>query len=193
MHGTDQRFRRAVEFVLEHETVYKPGHWGQPGFETYECDGDDPGGLTKFGIDQRSHPGLNIKALTRERAIEIYAHEYWTPVRASELPDGFAEVCFDIAVNNGRGQAVMLLQRACQQTAAPALVVDAHIGPKTIAAAREAGVDGVRRLLELRHGFYRQLAADKPRMHKYLRGWLNRNCDLANLVGVTSPLVQRLV
>jgi len=33
----------------------------------YEDDKDDPGGATKFGIDQRSHPHVDIRNLTAEQ------------------------------------------------------------------------------------------------------------------------------
>src|SRR6478735_11274468 len=38
----------------------------------YENVPGDPGGPTKYGIDQRSHPDVNIRALTKEQAKAIY-------------------------------------------------------------------------------------------------------------------------
>jgi Glycosyl hydrolase 108/N-acetylmuramoyl-L-alanine amidase len=37
----------------------------------------DPGGETKFGICKRYHPDVDIKNLSREGAMAIYAREYW--------------------------------------------------------------------------------------------------------------------
>jgi lysozyme family protein len=48
--------------------VFKDGHDGDFAFAIAERDPDDPGGLTKFGIDQRSHPTVDINALRLEQA-----------------------------------------------------------------------------------------------------------------------------
>lgn len=42
----------------------------------------DPGGLTKFGISQRSYPFLDIRNLTVEQAVQIYYEDYWLRSRA---------------------------------------------------------------------------------------------------------------
>ena len=75
------RFLAAIAFVLKWETVFD-----RRGNPIAEHDPDDPGGLTKFGIDQRSHPHLNIAKLTKPDAIGVYHRDYWLPVRAHELP-----------------------------------------------------------------------------------------------------------
>ena len=71
--------------------------------EAYEDDPDDPGGRTKYGIDQRSHPNVDIRNLTRDQAKAIYRRDYWDAVKADELPPGLRLVVVDIAVNNGKG------------------------------------------------------------------------------------------
>ncbi|KIE59465.1 hypothetical protein A946_01985 [Methylacidiphilum kamchatkense Kam1] len=42
-----------------------------------EDDPDDPGGLTKYGIDQRSHPDVDIKNLTFTCAVKICVDEFY--------------------------------------------------------------------------------------------------------------------
>ncbi|MBI5843910.1 MAG: hypothetical protein HZB23_04475 [Deltaproteobacteria bacterium] len=42
----------------------------------YVNDPADPGGETRFGISRRAYPNEDIKALTRERAAEIYYRDY---------------------------------------------------------------------------------------------------------------------
>jgi len=37
----------------------------------------DPGGLTKFGLSQRSYPNVDIKNLTIEDAKAIYLKDFW--------------------------------------------------------------------------------------------------------------------
>ncbi|WP_425526518.1 glycosyl hydrolase 108 family protein [Xanthomonas oryzae] len=43
----------------------------------YVNDPRDPGGETQWGISKRAYPELNIRALTRDQAIEIYRRDYW--------------------------------------------------------------------------------------------------------------------
>ena len=40
-------------------------------------DRNDPGGLTKYGISQRSYPNVDIRNLTVEGAKAIYLRDYW--------------------------------------------------------------------------------------------------------------------
>lgn len=160
------RFKRALDFVLKWETVYRKG------VAVATNDPADPGGLTKYGIDQRSHPSVNIRALTKEAAAAIYHRDYWLPVRAHELPVPVGEVVFDIAVNNGKSRATNWLQTFLGVKA------DGFIGPVTLAAAQKAGAQALAsQLLKRRESFYRSIA--RGAKAKFLKGWLNRNGDLA--------------
>lgn len=142
---------------------------------TFENDPDDPGGATKFGIDQRSHPDENIRELTRERAAEIYWNEYWGKVKAEELPLKVGEIIANIAVNCGRSRATKWLQRAV------GVDVDGALGAKTVSAAQKANSDElVMDLLDATETHYRAIA--KGKLAKFLRGWLNRNEDLKQFV-----------
>lgn len=164
------RFRRALAFVLKWETVYD-----RKGNPVAENDPDDPGGLTKFGIDQRSHPHLNICNMTEDIAASIYHRDYWLPVRAHELPAAVGEVVFDIAVNSGKARAISWLQEILGVKA------DGFIGPVTLAAAEKASPQVVAaKLLSRRASFYRSIARGKKT--KFLKGWLNRNNDLQRFI-----------
>lgn len=121
----------------------------------FEDDRDDPGGATKFGIDQRSHPGVNIRQLTEEQAFEIYSKE-WDAAGCNDMPSPKAEVFFDTAVNMGLGMA------------------REFNNPDATAYA----------MLQQRDGFYRSLAKRRPVMQKFLRGWLNRTADLRARYGI---------
>lgn len=169
------RFRRALAFVLKWETVYD-----RKGSAVATNDPDDPGGLTKFGIDQRSHPNVNIRNLTEQTAAGIYHRDYWLPVRAHELPVPVGEVAFDIAVNNGKARATKWLQEILGVKA------DGFIGPITLAAAGKADACTVAsKLISRRATFYRNIA--KGRKAKFLKGWLNRNNDLAKFTQSIAP------
>lgn len=109
-------FERAVEIVLEAEGVLSE-------------DARDDGGLTKYGISQKAYPALDIRALTRLQAIDIYRRDYWNRVRGDDLAWAFALPVFDCAVNQGAGTAVKLFQKALRVPA------DGDFGPKTLAVA----------------------------------------------------------
>src|SRR5512140_3051467 len=49
-------FQRAIDFVLPHEEAFAPGHHGDERYVVAEKSKGDAGGLTKYGIDQKSHP-----------------------------------------------------------------------------------------------------------------------------------------
>lgn len=162
---TDVRFGRWLEWILRWEGT------------TYENDPDDPGGATKFGIDQRSHPGVDIRGLTRERAAGIYWDEYWTRCRAHEMPARVGEVVANIAVNAGHGRASRWLQ------AAVGAAQDGIIGRRTLALVWQADRDAlVETLLDRTEAHYRSIA--KGRLAKFLKGWLNRNGSLREMVRV---------
>ena len=162
---TTPRFENAVAFVLAHETVFKPrSKWGDYACATWEQDPDDPGGLTKFGIDQRSHPTADIKALTLEQARHIYFLEDWLPTGAEHLPAGYGEVLFDIKVNGGNGpqmlqQALNVLLPEERQ-----LTVDGILGVRTHQAMYDEGKAGLLEFLHARDNRYRDLAASKPKI-----------------------------
>ena len=68
-------------------------------------DPQDPGGLTKYGISQRSHPDLDIANLTLDQAKALYRAEYWDVCACDLLPWERALCVFDTAVNQGPGAA----------------------------------------------------------------------------------------
>lgn len=154
---------------------YWPFLWNWEG-TVYENDPDDPGGATKYGVDQRSHPSVDIRSLTEEKAKEIYRKEYWKKIRGGELPEKIAVVVMDIAVNNGTGRAAKWLQELAGTKP------DGVIGPITVAASQKLNEVDLVSLLDRREDFYRAIA--KGRMAKFLKGWLNRNDALRRLVGV---------
>lgn len=132
------QFGPAVELILKHEGGYTPG---LP---------NDPGGETNFGISKRSYPNEDIKALTRERAIEIYRQDFW---RFDAVQDqALANCLLDAAVNQGPGAAQQLLNQA------------AHAGLREFQAQR---------LLR-----YVKTAVANPKESGYLLGWFRRTLDV---------------
>lgn len=131
----------------------------------YSAHPQDPGGETKYGIAQRSHPHINIQELTIEQAKSIYLSEYWGPICGDSLPPSVAVHVFDAAVNHGVLQSIKLMQRA--------LLVDDDgiIGPATLRAARLVDADKFcRRFCAARLTFYTSLKT----WPVFGRGWTNR-------------------
>ncbi len=95
----------------------------------------DPGGLTRFGISQRSYPSLDIASLTRDQAIALYKRDYWQPIRGDELPPGLALLLFDCAVNQGPVTAIQLLQASLR------VAIDGQFGPITLQALQHSGLE----------------------------------------------------
>ncbi|MGB8352633.1 MAG: glycosyl hydrolase 108 family protein [Chthoniobacteraceae bacterium] len=177
-------FPKALTFVFENECAYQPNHYGDLDFVVWEDVPGDTGGLTKWGIDQASHPHLDIKALTQADATQIYHDQEWTKCRCDDLPDGYDIAIFDIAVNNGMGTAIQLLQRALNESGDLSLAIDGHIGLRTLAAAHAGGPPALRRLLLERQKHYYDIVTTHPGQMKFLKGWLTRNNTLAALVNI---------
>jgi len=165
------------KFYFLHETVFKTGHYGDPKFAITENVSGDHGGLTKFGIDQASHPSVDIASLTLADAESITYLKYWLPVHADHLPPGYGEVLCDIKVNGGNGP--LMLQQALNEVRplTAQLTEDGIIGVQTLTAMREEGKAGLLALLADRERRYHDLAK-KPRQAQFLDGWINRNNDL---------------
>ena len=82
----------------------------------------DPGGLTRFGISQRSYPNVDIKNLTVDQAKDIYKRDFW---RFDGLTSqSVANNIFDASVNEGH-EAVKWAQEIVNTT------VDGIYGPNT--------------------------------------------------------------
>lgn len=135
---------KVIPFLWEHEGT------------VFENDQDDPGGATKFGIDQRSHPSEDIRNLTEERATEIYWNE-WIKYACDHFPQPIDWIFFDACVNCGLSRASKFLN----------------------ASGRDP-----RKLQQERRGFYNRLAEQKPVLKKFLKGWMARVDDLSRETGL---------
>ena len=155
-------------------------------------DPDDPGGATNFGVTihtlRRLRPGAqvtvdDVRALTREQAIEIYVDHYFTRPRISELPEPLWPTVFDMYVNAG-ANAVRILQRLLVQMGLD-VASDGVIGPQTIAAAHRAYDMAPAHLVDAygiaRRDYYYRIADQRPASRKFARrrdggkgGWITR-------------------
>jgi lysozyme family protein len=164
-------FDEALAFVLRNEDPHSSG-----------VVTEDSGGRTRFGIAERFHPDLGDSFYTEpaDKALDvaraIYRSEYWKPIRGDEIRDQqVATKMLDMAVNMGVRQAIVLCQRALNECAALQLAEDGVLGSRTMAAINRC--DPLVLLIHLREmcaAFYQHLAAVRPEMQEYLRGWLTR-------------------
>ena len=165
MDASKNPWQTAIDFVLSYEggLVENPL---------------DPGGLTNWGISSRSYPSLDIRNLTRDDAASIYKKDYWDAVHGDELPGPLAVAVFDSAVNQGAGTAKRMLQIALNVDA------DGIIGPRTIKAAHDGGLDAVVRFLAERAVRYHETMRDVPGLNVFAHNWYFRLFSLARIVMV---------
>lgn len=152
----------------------------------YVNDPDDPGGETNKGIikkvydkyrQQRDLPVRSVKEITDEEIEDIYTENYWDAGQCPQLPPKLAVVHFDSCVNVGVTQAAKFLQRSL------GVKDDGKVGSNTLSAAWLVDVNKVVIVyLEKRRAFYRYLADSKPKLVKFLKGWLKRVDQLENYV-----------
>ena len=147
---------------------------------TYENVPGDSGGPTKFGIDQSSHPDVDIANLTAEAATSIYEIEFqgvtWldlqTPALA-DFPGNSAFAFFDAREVCGLTAAWRFAQRALDLTA------DGQPGLETRAAVLAApAATFTHAMIDERRIYHKYLAATKSNDAQFLKGWLSRCDDL---------------
>lgn len=172
----DERFERAVEFVLEHEG----GLSNHP---------SDPGGITNFGISLRFLKGAgydinadgrinrdDILALDKDKAKIIYRREWWDKYQYNRIHClAIAKKVFDFSVNMGPFTSHVLLQQSVNALQMNQLTVDGIIGSKTVDAINSCP-DGylLEELKERAERKYRAIADKHPELSVFLKGWLRR-------------------
>ena len=129
----------------------------------------DRGGLTRWGISQKSYPDLNIKALTKEKASDLYFNDYWIPMNLKILHDEELILhLFVLGVNIGIRTATKILQRLVGE------VDDGYIGIKTSLAVTQYNGNLLEDFIKREKLFYITLAQKDESQHVNLKGWLAR-------------------
>jgi lysozyme family protein len=168
-----EKFDKSLKFIISSETVFKKGHYGDLNFAVSTNNPKDRGGLTKFGIDKRSHPDEDIENLTYDRAVQIYKEEYWDKGKCDDMEWPLCLVHMDGVVNTGIGQQTKFLQRVCGTKD------DGGYGPNTkkamLAACEKKGALAVSlEIIEMREAFYHKIVEVNPDNEEFINGWLNR-------------------
>lgn len=159
-------------------------------------DPDDPGGATNFGVTIHTMRRLgldltgdgqidtsDVRALSKQKAIDIFVRHYFEKPRISALPVVLHASVFDMYVNAGN-QAVKILQRLLREMGFD-VAVDGVIGPQTTRACALAALPGEVALRDAygvaRRNYYFRLADRRPASRKYARsraggkgGWIKR-------------------
>lgn len=147
--------------IIEHTIFLEGGYVNDPA---------DAGGETKFGISKRQYPSLDIKNLTKDQAVEIYARDYFNRMNLASIPSAAVrKKLFDIGVNMGTGTAIRLLQQVV------GVKEDGALGDDTIRALGQmeaaAVVIALQRKQVLR---YADICIKTPSNLVFLKGWVNR-------------------
>ncbi len=162
----------------------------------YVNDPDDPGGATKYGVTIHTLRRLgldltgdgtvgvaDVRALSREQAVDIFIRHYFERPRLSDMPAALQASLFDMYVNAG-GNAVKILQRLlCDM--GYSIAVDGAIGSQTLAAAHDAATPKALTLRDAygvaRRNYYFRIADSRAASRKYARnrqggkgGWIKR-------------------
>jgi lysozyme family protein len=127
----------------------------------------DPGGLTKFGLSQRSYPNVDIKNLTIEDAKAIYLKDFW---KFGGITDqSIANKIFDSYVNMEHA-AIKIAQKTVGFSKQ-----DGVYGPVTETAINSFTAENFLPLYRanlVQH--YKDIVAANPEESKFLEGWENR-------------------
>lgn len=147
------------ETAIDHVLRFEGGYSDHP---------SDPGGITNYGITQRTaqaHGYMgSMKSIPMHIVRDIYRKSYWDKAKCEQLPPILRLIHFDSGVNSGTHRAAKWLQEAVG--AAP----DGIIGPKTLAAAECAGIPELEKYAQIRLSFLQSLKT----FSVFGRGWTNR-------------------
>lgn len=162
----------------------------------YVNDPNDPGGATNYGVTIHTMRRLgldldgdgdvdeaDVRALPRERAVEIFIEHYYYAPRLDRLPTALQPTVFDMQVNAGTN-AVRILQRLLRDMGLE-IAVDGVIGPQTVAAATAAYDSAGRQMVDAygiaRRNFYYAIGDRRPASRRYAirrdggkGGWIRR-------------------
>jgi len=149
----------------------------------------DHGGPTKYGITKASYADYfqlvaeevetqEIQQLTKALAFNIYYRLYYQRPGIDRLPEAIQPIMLDMAVNQGQGSAIRLLQSALTAQGYSVGKHDGLIGPKTInlsnLAMENLGDYFINSLVNFRISFYHQLISNDPSQREFEQGWLTR-------------------
>jgi lysozyme family protein len=177
MTTTNTRFPICLKFVIQAEGGYS----NDPG---------DPGGATMHGITHKDYDAYrkakgeavqDVRKISDAEVADIYISRYWAVMKCDTIPAPLDLVVFDCAVNQGVGMAWKTLNRVLGIS--PPMARSAPDTESKIMAIKDAKA-AASQFVGLRESFYKDLAARRPTMQKFLHGWLNRMASLRHAAGI---------
>lgn len=120
---------------------------------------------TKYGIAANTYPHLDIKNLTLEDAKAIYHRDWWTKIKADQMPFAVVYQLWDFAINSGIETAVKRLQRVVK------VGEDGSVGKITLAAINSMALNDVLILLSAERLEY---MASLSSWSHFGKGWARR-------------------
>lgn len=174
-----------LDLALEYTFVNEGGYSDHP---------SDHGGATSgFGVTigelakWRKKPvsKLDVKNMSAQEAKDIYEAWYWKPLGCDKITSAGVAICiFDIGVVRGIGCPPGYIQNICNNHGSQ-LIVDGHIGPKTIAALNAMDPSVFIRDFSARaEAGFRSIVANNPSQRVFLNGWVNRAHRLLTLINL---------
>lgn len=174
------QLKDCIDYILENEGGYSD-------------DLEDSGGPTNWGITQEDLARFmghtvspnDVRNMTRDTALMIYQRFYWGPLHMAELNnEKIATAVFDVGVNRGIVRGIKYAQRSCNQCGiGPELVVDGHVGPKTIASLKlQHPTSFIESLYIIVAQGYRDIVSNNPSQSVFINGWLRRARRLKTLI-----------
>lgn len=167
-----ENFDQCFKWILVHEG----GFTADKRDRGNDGDGHGNQGSTNLGVTAKvwaeytggPAPIEVMKKLTPADVAPLYKKNYWSSIRADDLPSGVDWVVMDFCVNSGVNRASRYLQTAVLAKA------DGNIGPKTLSLVeRRDPKNVIADVTELRETFLRRLKA----FPIYGRGWIRRTTE----------------
>ena len=142
----------------------------------YSDSASDAGGITRYGISEKSYPHLDISSLTVSDAAAILKCDFWDFYGMGNLNDqNLANHVFLLFINTDPKDAAKVVQNALCSYGTP-VKIDGNFGPATRQAINSASSPpallAYLRLEECR--FYLGLADHFPAQRPNFRGWIRR-------------------
>ena len=132
--------------------------------------GITPGALSDYW---KVHPNsitlFDIESLTENDAREIYRTNYYYKPKINLLPSRLQPPVLDMYINAGSA-AINILQKEAGMIVTEQ---DGIIGPKTLLAVEVSNVT-IGAYADARIFFYINLTENRPKLKKYLNGWIAR-------------------
>lgn len=133
---------------------------------------------TNFGISARFYEDIihrpptvaDIKAITKERAEQIYKTNFWDSVQGDNMSNqSIANIITDHAVNSGVGTIGKMVQRILVNDFGKSLSIDGNVGQKTITAINSVNQPVLFDKIKVaRANYYNGLGGE------FLNSWLTR-------------------